>query len=94
MVLSLLRPVGPVVVGISLGFTLSLLSVTWVEEPCGSGPRVPGSPGVSSDSRGDVSVVRKPNSVPAGMDNNENFEPKIIPYIPPDPSKVQKKPVR
>ncbi|KAG8584299.1 hypothetical protein GDO81_008766 [Engystomops pustulosus] len=90
MVLSLLRPAGPVVVGISLGFTLSLLSVTWVEDPCG--PRFSAGQGGLSDSGHDVSVVRKPNSFP--MENNENFEPKIIPYTPPDPQKAQKKPVR
>ncbi|XP_068824044.1 chondroitin sulfate synthase 2 isoform X3 [Capricornis sumatraensis] len=42
LLLSVLRPAGPVAVGISLGFTLSLLSVTWVEEPCGPGPPQPG----------------------------------------------------
>ncbi|XP_054237131.1 chondroitin sulfate synthase 2 isoform X3 [Indicator indicator] len=39
LVLSVLRPAGPVAIGVSLGFTLSLLSVTWVEEPCGQPPR-------------------------------------------------------
>ncbi|XP_074767275.1 chondroitin sulfate synthase 2 isoform X3 [Athene noctua] len=39
LVLSVLRPAGPVAIGVSLGFTLSLLSVTWVEEPCGPPPR-------------------------------------------------------
>ncbi|XP_075567101.1 chondroitin sulfate synthase 2 isoform X3 [Pelecanus crispus] len=39
LLLSVLRPAGPVAIGVSLGFTLSLLSVTWVEEPCGPPPR-------------------------------------------------------
>ncbi|KAM8933783.1 chondroitin sulfate synthase 2 [Pelodytes ibericus] len=97
MLLSLLRPAGPVVVGISLGFTLSLLSITWVEEPCGNILRLPGGSGAVSDlmqDRSNVNSARKPNSVPAGMENGENFEPRIIPYKPPDPQKVQKKPNR
>ncbi|XP_078260427.1 chondroitin sulfate synthase 2-like [Rhinoraja longicauda] len=53
-VLSWLRPAGPVAVGISLGFTLSLLSTGWVDEPC---PAPLDSPGVR---------VRHANSVPSG----------------------------
>lgn len=45
LVLSVLRPAGPVAIGVSLGFTLSLLSVTWVEEPCGPPPRPAARPG-------------------------------------------------
>lgn len=44
LLLSLLRPAGPVAIGVSLGFTLSLLSGTWVEEPCGAPPRTDARP--------------------------------------------------
>ncbi|XP_051881966.1 chondroitin sulfate synthase 2 [Pristis pectinata] len=84
LLLALLRPVGPVVVGISLGFTLSLLSISWVEEPC---PPARDSPGVR---------VRKANSVPAGPepDNTQDFEPRIVPYKAASPNKPAKKTVR
>ncbi|XP_041118027.1 chondroitin sulfate synthase 2-like [Polyodon spathula] len=79
MLISLIRPIGPVVIGISLGFTLSLLSVTWVEEPC-SNP---------DWNRGDEVAFQlngNPYSLPAGSvqneENAEDFEPKIVPYKP------------
>ncbi|XP_074001577.1 chondroitin sulfate synthase 2 isoform X3 [Numenius arquata] len=50
LVLSVLRPAGPVAIGVSLGFTLSLLSVTWVEEPCGPPPRPDARPRLGADS--------------------------------------------
>ncbi|XP_072902434.1 LOW QUALITY PROTEIN: chondroitin sulfate synthase 2-like [Hemitrygon akajei] len=82
--LTTLRPLGPVVVGISLGFTLSLLSISWVEEPC---PPARDSPGLR---------VRKANSVPAGPegDSAQDFEPRIVPYKAASPKKPAKKTVR
>lgn len=101
-VLSLLRPVGPVVVGVSLGFTLSLLSVTWVEEPCGHGQG--GLRDVSLEQQqqqgggggGQGNAARKPNSVPAGlgMEPGQTWEPRVLPYKPPNPGKTAKKTIR
>ncbi|XP_072541074.1 chondroitin sulfate synthase 2 [Salminus brasiliensis] len=83
--LGLVRPVGPVVVGISLGFTLSLLSVSWVEEPC--------DPATMVTLVQDGSVAaRRPSSIWTGHDGeNEDFQPRILPYEPvqqPQPKKV------
>ncbi|MBN3300943.1 chondroitin sulfate synthase 2 [Amia ocellicauda] len=82
MFISLLRPIGPVVIGISLGFTLSLLSVNWVEEPCGAAGE--GDDGDVLTEEGQLKGARKPNSLPAGTTENgdasEDFEPKIVPY--------------
>ncbi|KPP70624.1 chondroitin sulfate synthase 2-like [Scleropages formosus] len=90
--LSLLRPVGPVIVGISLGFTLSLLSVTWVEDPCdpeglGHAGLVTGGGGLElgdGDARaldGNAKGARRPSSI-SSMDTEEDFEPRIVPYKP------------
>lgn len=86
MLVSLIRPTGPIIVGISLGFTLSLLSVTWVDESCDSdwmGPAdemLIGQPGRSKG-------ARKPSSISTGTTDNgnveEDFEPKIVPYNKP-----------
>ncbi|XP_036432767.1 chondroitin sulfate synthase 2 [Colossoma macropomum] len=74
--LGLVRPVGPVVVGISLGFTLSLLSVSWVEEPCDLDPVVT----LLHD--GGV-AARKPSSISTGHEEeNEDFQPRILTYEP------------
>lgn len=78
---SVLRSLGPVVVGISLGFTLSLLSVNWTEEACyegdGAGEAV-GTPGQDGQLKG----ARKPNSILTNSDAEpeEDFEPRIVPY--------------
>ncbi|KAI4899312.1 hypothetical protein NFI96_010647 [Prochilodus magdalenae] len=71
--LSLLRPIGPVVVGISLGFTLSLLSVSWVEEPCDLDP-------VVTLLQDDAAAARKPNSIFIGQEEHENFETRVLKY--------------
>lgn len=84
MLVSLIRPTGPIIVGISLGFTLSLLSVTWVNESCDSvwmgaaDEMLMGQPG---SSRG----ARKPSSISTGTADNveEDFEPRIVPYNQP-----------
>ncbi|XP_053114591.1 chondroitin sulfate synthase 2 isoform X1 [Hemicordylus capensis] len=97
LVLSLLRPVGPVVVGVSLGFTLSLLSVTWVEEPCGpsQGSLRDGSM-EQQQQGGQGNAARKPNSVPVGLgtEPEQNWEPRVLPYKPPNPGKAAKKTIR
>lgn len=80
--ISLARPIGPVVVGISLGFTLSLLSVTWVDESCGYG-----AVGVTEEApvalHGGVKGARKPSSITTGNAEEDDFQPKIVPYNKP-----------
>lgn len=90
MFVSLLRPIGPVIVGISLGFTLSLLSVNWVEESCVLD-------GKSSDElnlaqNGNLKGARKPNSISTANDGDpeEDFEPRIVPYKPVQQSQPKK----
>uniref|UniRef100_A0A8C6NE51 Hexosyltransferase n=1 Tax=Melopsittacus undulatus TaxID=13146 RepID=A0A8C6NE51_MELUD len=85
LVLSVLRPAGPVAIGVSLGFTLSLLSVTWVEEPCGPPPRTADYP------RPDGGPA--PNAVPAGL-GTDSWEPRVVPYRPPSPGRAAKKAIR
>lgn len=101
LLLSVLRPAGPVAVGISLGFTLSLLSVTWVEEPCGPGPPQPGDS--EPPLRGNTNAARRPNSVQPGAERErpgagagagENWEPRVLPYRPAQPGQAAKKAVR
>lgn len=86
MLVSLIRPTGPTVVGISLGFTLSLLSVTWVDEACdfdwigAADEMLTGHPGSSEG-------ARKPISISTGTTDSgnvrEDFEPRILPYNKP-----------
>lgn len=97
LLLSVLRPAGPVAVGISLGFTLSLLSVTWVEEPCGPGPPQPGDSELPP--RGNTNAARRPNSVQPGAERErpgaeESWEPRVLPYHPAQPGQATKKAVR
>lgn len=101
LLLSVLRPAGPVAVGISLGFTLSLLSVTWVEEPCGPGPPQPGDSELPP--RGNTNAARRPNSVQPGAEREragagagagESWEPRVLPYHPAHPGQAAKKAVR
>ncbi|XP_028810141.1 chondroitin sulfate synthase 2-like [Denticeps clupeoides] len=87
--LSLLRPVGPVVVGISLGFTLSLLSVTWVEEPCDSGGARAAEDELLAHS-GSLKGARKPNYIFTAADADEDLEPRIVPYTKPAQSPARK----
>uniref|UniRef100_A0A8D0GP73 Hexosyltransferase n=1 Tax=Sphenodon punctatus TaxID=8508 RepID=A0A8D0GP73_SPHPU len=100
LVLSLLRPVGPVVIGVSLGFTLSLLSVTWVEEPCGlaqgSGEDRDLDLQQQQQQGGQGNAARKPNSVPGGLEAEpaQSWEPRVLPYKPPNPGKAAKKTIR
>ncbi|XP_048342834.1 chondroitin sulfate synthase 2 [Sphaerodactylus townsendi] len=97
LVVSLLRPVGPVVVGVSLGFTLSLLSVTWVEEPCGPSQGSLRDGGMEQQQQGGQgNAARKPNSVPGGVgvESEQNWEPRVLPYKPPNPGKAAKKTIR
>lgn len=90
LVLSLLRPAGLVAVGVSLGFTLSLLSVTWVEEPCGPAPGDPPRRGP-----GTGTAARRPSSVPApGPEPGDPWEPRVLPYKPAPPGAATKKAVR
>ncbi|XP_054031303.1 chondroitin sulfate synthase 2 isoform X2 [Dryobates pubescens] len=102
LVLSVLRPAGPVAIGISLGFTLSLLSVTWVEEPCGRPPRPaaaarprpdggPAPPLGPGNTNGNA--ARRPNAVPPGL-GADSWEPRVVPYRPPSPGRAAKKAIR
>lgn len=78
--ISVLRSVGPVVIGISLGFTLSLLSVNWTEEAC----HVDGREGevVTLGQDGQLKGARKPNSISTinDVESEEDFQPRIVPY--------------
>ncbi|XP_070831602.1 chondroitin sulfate synthase 2 [Chaetodon trifascialis] len=78
--ISVLRSVGPVVIGISLGFTLSLLSVNWTEEAC----YLDGKEGedVTVGQDGQLKGARKPNSISTinDVESEEDFEPRIVPY--------------
>ncbi|XP_062852900.1 chondroitin sulfate synthase 2 isoform X2 [Trichomycterus rosablanca] len=88
--ISLVRPIGPVVVGISLGFTLSLLSVTWVDESCGFGA-------VGATQETPVAPpggARKPNSIANGNAEEDDFQPRIVPYHKPTQQVSQKKVIR
>lgn len=77
---SVLRSVGPVVIGISLGFTLSLLSVNWTEEACYLDGKDTGDVTLGQD--GQLKGARKPNSISTVNDaeSEEDFEPRIVPY--------------
>ncbi|XP_007234628.3 chondroitin sulfate synthase 2 [Astyanax mexicanus] len=94
MLVALVRPVGPVIVGISLGFTLSLLSVTWVDEPCdggGGGGGFGATEGMLlllGQAGSSLKGARKPSSISTGTQEHgdaeeEDFQPRIVPYNKP-----------
>ncbi|XP_056607249.1 chondroitin sulfate synthase 2 [Triplophysa dalaica] len=94
MLMSLIRPTGPIIVGISLGFTLSLLSVTWVDESCDSNRTGATDEMLLAQPPGSLKGARKPSSISTGTHDNGNiegeFEPRIVPYKKPaqqDPPK-------
>lgn len=94
MLISLIRPIGPVIVGISLGFTLSLLSVTWVDESCDS-DGIAASEDILLGQPGSLKGARKPSSISTSTTENgdaeEDFEPRIVPYTKPaQPSQSKK----
>ncbi|KAM3607625.1 uncharacterized protein V6R79_010863 [Siganus canaliculatus] len=78
--ISVLRSVGPVVIGISLGFTLSLLSVNWTEEACYLDGKEGDDMALGQD--GQLKGARKPNSISTinDVESEEDFEPRIVPY--------------
>ncbi|XP_060944617.1 chondroitin sulfate synthase 2 [Limanda limanda] len=79
-VMSVLRSVGPVIVGISLGFTLSLLSVTWTDEAC-RGTETEDVTAVNQE--GQLRGARRTNSISSpseGGESEELLEPRIVPY--------------
>lgn len=80
MCVSVLRPIGPVVIGISLGFTLSLLSVHWVDESCPVDAKDGDDLIFTQD--GTLKGARKPSSISThnGVDSQEDMEPRIVPY--------------
>uniref|UniRef100_A0A671SQV8 Hexosyltransferase n=1 Tax=Sinocyclocheilus anshuiensis TaxID=1608454 RepID=A0A671SQV8_9TELE len=82
MLIGLLRPIGPVIIGISLGFTLSLLSVSWVEESCDINTIA--DEGIVLSQDGSLKGARRPNSISTGNDGEEeeDFQPRVIPYKP------------
>lgn len=91
MLIGLLRPIGPVIIGISLGFTLSLLSVSWVEESCDINTIT--DEGIISSQDGSLKGARRPNSISTGNDGEEeeeDFQPRIIPYKPVKQSQPKK----
>lgn len=77
---------GPVIIGISLGFTLSLLSVNWTEEACYADQGAP----VGRDEQ--PKGARKPNSISVAHDAEfeADFEPRILPYKQVEPSTAKK----
>lgn len=87
---SVLHSVGPVVIGISLGFTLSLLCVSWTDEACYSHGEE--GEGVSLGQDGPPRGARKPSSVSNSkdMESEEDFEPRIVPYKQVQPSSPKK----
>ncbi|KAK1798696.1 hypothetical protein P4O66_006978 [Electrophorus voltai] len=94
MLVSVVRPIGPILVGVSLGFTLSLLSVTWVHENCDSdGVRATEEMLVFQPDG--LKGARKPSSISTGTTDNGNTEedlrPRIVSYNQPAPQGPQKK---
>lgn len=90
LLISVLRSLGPVVIGISLGFTLSLLSVSWSEDACS--PDSKEGEAVSLGKDGQLKGARKPNSISAVNDvtSEEDFQPRIVPYKQIQPSAPKK----
>ncbi|XP_032696170.1 chondroitin sulfate glucuronyltransferase isoform X2 [Lontra canadensis] len=82
--LALLRPALPLILGLSLGCSLSLLRVSWIqgegEDPC---VEAVGNPGVPHD----------PDSRTGLDQSDEDFKPRIVPYYR-DPNKPYKKVLR
>uniref|UniRef100_UPI00358F8A9E chondroitin sulfate glucuronyltransferase n=1 Tax=Myxine glutinosa TaxID=7769 RepID=UPI00358F8A9E len=85
--LALCRPLAPVLVGISLGFTLSLLGLSWVDEACGGlGADSDGFPAPGLDPPSITEPVRKANSDGGadrpgrGGEHRDEYQPRIVPY--------------
>ncbi|KAM8932637.1 chondroitin sulfate glucuronyltransferase isoform 2-T2 [Lycaon pictus] len=82
--LALLRPALPLILGLSLGCSLSLLRVSWIqgegEDPCVEAVREPG-------------VAHNPDSRTGLDQSDEDFKPRIVPYYR-DPNKPYKKVLR
>lgn len=85
--LAVFRPALPLILGLSLGCSLSLLMVSWTQgdtdEVCSDQLRLGLLPGAR---------VGEPERVEGG-DRNEDFQPRIVPYNK-DPSKPHKKVLR
>lgn len=83
-VLALLRPALPLILGLSLGCSLSLLRVSWIQgegdDPCLEAVGEAGGP-QSLDSRTQLDQ------------SDEDFKPRIVPYYR-DPNKPYKKVLR
>uniref|UniRef100_A0A9L0IJS9 Hexosyltransferase n=1 Tax=Equus asinus TaxID=9793 RepID=A0A9L0IJS9_EQUAS len=82
--LALLRPALPLILGLSLGCSLSLLRVSWIqgegEDPCVEAVGEPGGP-------------QNPDSRTRLDQSDEDFKPRIVPYYR-DPNKPYKKVLR
>ncbi|XP_054415962.1 chondroitin sulfate glucuronyltransferase isoform X2 [Pongo abelii] len=82
--LALLRPALPLILGLSLGCSLSLLRVSWIqgegEDPCVEAVGERGGP-------------RNPDSRARLDQSDEDFKPRIVPYYR-DPNKPYKKVLR
>ncbi|XP_034374668.1 chondroitin sulfate glucuronyltransferase [Arvicanthis niloticus] len=82
--LALLRPVLPLILGLSLGCSLSLLRFSWIqgegEDPCVEAVGKPGEP-------------QNPDSKNGLDQSDEDFKPRIVPYYR-DPNKPYKKVLR
>nr|KAF6418092.1 chondroitin polymerizing factor 2 [Rousettus aegyptiacus] len=82
--LAVLRPALPLILGLSLGCSLSLLRVSWIqgegEHPCVEAVREPGG-------------LQNPDSRTRLDQSDEDFKPRIVPYYR-DPNKPYKKVLR
>lgn len=82
--LAVLRPALPLILGLSLGCSLSLLRVSWIqgegEDPCIEAVGEPGGP-------------QNPDSRTWLEQSDEDFKPRIVPYYR-DPNKPYKKVLR
>lgn len=76
--ISVVRSLGPVAIGISLGFTLSLLSVNWMDEACYPDGKEGEDAALGRD--GQLKGARKPNSISSINDVEEDIQPRIVPY--------------
>ncbi|XP_063069657.1 chondroitin sulfate synthase 2 [Engraulis encrasicolus] len=89
-----LKPIGPVFVGISLGFTLSLISVSWVDDMCETAWRDRAIEEISSQETQPKNIHGKRNALLPAADDEEDFTPRIIPYKQSAQEGQAKKPVR
>lgn len=82
--LALLRPALPLILGLSLGCSLSLLRVSWIQ---GEGEDL------CVEAVGELGGPQNPDSRTRLDQSDEDFKPRIVPYYR-DPNKPYKKVLR